>query len=319
MDLNSRKMLPEDFVTRMDSLYKDKANDILGCFAKPRVTTFRINTLKTDPDTAYEFLTKQGYELGKISWYPDAFILKNRGLRDLEETELYQSGSIYVQGLSSMIPSLVLDPKPNDQVLDITAAPGSKTTQMSAMMNNIGLILANDASKVRIYKLKANLKRQGVNNVVVKHGLGQKIWREFPRVFDKALVDVPCSMEGRFRLDREKTYKDWSTKKIKKLVGRQRLLLWSAVSSVRPGGTVVYSTCTLSPEENEGVVNWLLKKEKGKIEVENIDFNSSEPGFFSDAIKEWKNKTFHDQISLTKRILPTDELEGFYIAKLRVL
>jgi tRNA (cytosine49-C5)-methyltransferase len=245
---------------------------------------------------------------------PGTFTLLNPSLSQLSEHELYTQGHLYVQSLSSMLPPLVLDPQPGDSVLDIAAAPGSKTTQMAAMMQNQGKILANDTSLVRLYKLQANLKIQGVKNVSTRRGLGQPLWQEFPEVFDKSLVDVPCSMEGRFQCDKPKTWANWSPKKIKELSLRQRALLRSAVSATKPGGVIVYSTCTLSPEENEMVVEWLLKKENGRVELEEIDIPNAP---FSPALQNWKHIVFEEQMKLTKRILPSESMEGFFIAKFR--
>lgn len=312
---NRNTELPAEFVERIYQLYGDEAEIILSQFQKSRPSTFRANTLKISHAEALAELQKAGFELEEVPWLP-AFILRNRGLRDLEEHPLYQNGSIYVQGLSSMIPPVVLAPEAGNAVLDIAAAPGSKTTQMAAMMQNEGMIFANDTSTIRLYKLAANLERQGVTNVKTRHGLGEQIWRDFSAVFDKALVDVPCSMEGRFNLQKPKTLDNWSVKKIKELSERQKHLLRSAISSVKPGGEIVYSTCTLSPEENEGVIDWILKKEKGNIVVEDIEIPD---GLASKPIAEWNNKTFNDEVQKTKRILPSELYEGFFIAKLRKL
>src|SRR6185503_4177192 len=129
------------------------------------------------------------------------------------------------------------------------------------LMENRGQIIANDMSRVRLYKLAANLKTLGVTNVTTMHMRAQDLWRKFPNVFDKVLADVPCSLEGRFLTTNPKTYKNWSVKKIKILSDHQKHILRSAVSAAKPGATIVYSTCTLAPEENEEVVDWILKKD----------------------------------------------------------
>jgi 16S rRNA (cytosine1407-C5)-methyltransferase len=226
----------------------------------------------------------------------------------------YTDGWLYVQSLSSMVPPLVLQPQPGERILDLTAAPGSKTTQMATLMENQGEILANDTSLVRLFKLQANLNTQGVTNTTTRRSSGQDLWQAFPEYFDRTLVDVPCSMEGRFLCSVPKTYENWSPKKNKELVLRQRALLRSAVSATKPGGVIVYSTCTLSPDENEGVVDWLLKKEGTAIEVEAI----SVPGLpVTQPITHWKHKVFASAIAKTVRILPSSTMEGFYVAKLR--
>lgn len=306
--------LPQKFIERLDSLYGAKqAAAICTVFASGRPTTFRPNTLKTTFLQVQTQLTAAGFELEPVEWL-QAFVLRNRGLRELEEHQLYQSGSIYVQGLSSMIPPLILDPQAGDVVLDIAAAPGSKTTQMAALMNNQGMILANDTSTVRLYKLQANLQKLGVENVKTQRGLGEMVWKTFPEVFDKALVDVPCSMEGRFNLQKPKTLENWSPKKVKELANRQKSILRSALSATKTGGVLVYSTCTLSPEENEGVIDWILEREAGKVILEEVVIPEN---LISPAVLQWKNKTYHSDIMKTKRMLPSSLYEGFFIAKLR--
>ncbi len=235
--------------------------------------------------------------------------------RTLMETELYKNGYLYVQSLSSMIPPLVLNPKPDEKVLDLTAAPGSKTTQIAALMHNTGEILANDKSHVRIYKLKANLELQGVTNTQVTQLPGEILWKKLPEFFDKTLVDVPCSMEGRFYTEDEKSYRDWSTNKVKLLQETQKFLLRSGIGCTKVGGTIVYSTCTLSVEENEEVINWILQKEKGNVVLEQIEINGLPT---EKSIITWRDKKpFDPSIAKTMRILPSELMEGFFVAKLR--
>jgi tRNA (cytosine49-C5)-methyltransferase len=306
--------LPSTFIERLTTLYPDKAENILEVFTRPRVTTFRINTLKTDFNQLKSDLKAEGVEADEVPWLPGAFILKSPTLFDLTNHRLYIQGHIYVQSLSSMIPPVVLAPEPTDSVLDIAAAPGSKTTQIAALMNNQGHILANDTSLVRLFKLKANLETQGVTNTRTNRAQGQDLWSRYQDIFDRALVDVPCSMEGRFSTLSPKTYSQWSPKKVKELSMRQRALLRSAITMTRPGGTIVYSTCTLSIEENEAVVDWLIKKLGDQIVIEPIDI----PGLpASPAFLNWKHKVFDPQVAHTVRILPSAEMEGFFVAKIK--
>src|SRR5260221_2184099 len=213
-----------------------------------------------------------------------------------------------------MIPPLVMDIHDSESILDLTAAPGSKTTQMAAMMHNTGEIIANDKSRVRLYKLEANLKIQGVTNTKVTYLPGQFIWKKFPQYFTKTLVDVPCSMEGRFLCENEKSYRDWSTAKIEFLQNQQKFLLRSGVSATQIGGLIVYSTCTLAPEDNEEVIDWILKKSKGAVVLEDIDIPQLQ---FSPGLTAFKNRIFDPSLSKTMRIFPTEIMEGFFVAKLR--
>ena len=309
--------LPEKFLEKLQEYIPEgKIENVLNSFTKRKPSTFRANTLKISADKLQEGLKEVGIEIERVKWYENAFILKNVPQKVLAETALYKDGFLYVQSLSSMIPPLVLDPKPTDLVLDQTAAPGSKTTQIAMMMQNNGTLIANDKSRIRNFRLQANLAMQGVTNTQVLNVPGEFIWKKYPEYFDKVLLDAPCSMEGRFFTDDEKTYKDWTSGKVKMLSEMQKWLLRSAVSSTRVGGTIIYSTCTLSPEENEEVIHWILKKEGDGLEVEDIHIPNlqTEPG-----LTKYKQKIFDPRLSKTVRIYPTEIMEGFFIAKLKKL
>lgn len=308
--------LPAAFVEKLQKMELSNTEAILSSCTVRKPPTFRANTLKISADELEKKLDGLGIEIERVNWYKDAFILKNVPQKVLTETDLYKQGYFYVQSLSSMIPPLILDPKPNDRVLDLTAAPGSKTTQMAALMGNTGEIIANDKSRIRMYKLEANLKIQGVTNTKVLFLPGEFLWKRFPEYFDKTLVDVPCSMEGRFWTEDPKTYQDWTPGKVKMLSEMQKWLLRSAISATIPGGTIVYSTCTLSPEENEGVVDWILKKEGNKIALEKISIPNLQA---AEGLTSFGNKKYDQRLANTLRIFPTDIMEGFFVAKFRKL
>jgi 16S rRNA (cytosine1407-C5)-methyltransferase len=308
-------VLPKEFLEKLESLVPcDKYQTVLDSFSVKKPTTFRANTLKMTADQLEKELQEEGFEVERVSWYQDAFILKNQDQASLTRTRFFQQGYLYLQSLSSMIPPLVLHPQNNEIILDIAAAPGSKTTQIAAFLNNSGKIVANDTSRVRLYRLEANLKLQGVENTEIAQLPGQIIWKQFPEHFDKVLVDVACSMEGRFLTSEPKSYQDWAQKKVKLLAEDQKWILRSAISATKVGGGIVYSTCTISPEENEGVIDWILKKEKGAVELEEIHI----PNFTGDKpILTYKEKRYNPDIIKTLRIYPSPTLEGFYIAKFR--
>jgi 16S rRNA (cytosine1407-C5)-methyltransferase len=309
-------VLPEKFLERLTEIIPpDQIVAVRESFIR-RPTTFRVNTLKSDRATLLAKLSELGFELEPVDWYGDAFILRNKSKQELIDTVPYQNGEMYVQGLSSMVPPIVLDPKPGEKIADVAAAPGSKTTQMAAMMNNTGEIVANDRSKIRIFKLVANLKLQGVTNVRTSLAEGEALWKRFPEYFDKTLVDVPCSLEGRFDVKNPKSYRDWSLRKVQMLSVHQQHLLRSAVSATKPGGVIVYSTCTLSPEENENVIDWLLQKEPGVVNIESIDLRLAG---LQEGLSRWGKDEFAPEIRRTMRVIPSEVMEGFYIAKLRKL
>lgn len=309
--------LPSKFLERLNNLIKpDELPSVLESFTKKRPTTFRTNTLKISTSDLKKELTNLGFQFNNPEWYLDAFILLNKSQSELMDTPFYKNGFIYIQSLSSMIPALVLDPKEDENILDLTAAPGSKTTQIASIMNNTGMILANDTSRPRLYRLQANLKLQGVTNTDITQLPGQILWERFPEYFDKTLVDVPCSMEGRFYTEDIKTYRDWTLNKVKELVPRQCFLLRSATSATKVGGTIIYSTCTLSPEENEGVIDWILKKEVDNIEIEKISLKNLKG---NPALTSFANKNYNKKVKNALRILPSDLMEGFFVAKIKKL
>lgn len=309
--------LPEKFLERLALLYpEDILPSVLEAFENRPAPTFRINTLRTTAEEVTKELRKLGFEIKQVAWYKEAFLLKNKSTRELTETELFINGVIYIQNLSSMIPVLALDPQPGDKVLDIAAAPGSKTTQIADLMKNKGEIVANDLSRKRVYRLKDNLEQYGVTNTQLENHAGETFWKRYPEVFTKTLVDVPCSMEGRIQCDDPKSYQDWSPKKIKQLSLLQKYLLRSAVSATDVGGTIVYSTCTLSPEENEDVIEWVIKRVNGNtpgsVSIERIVIPNLK---LDQGLQSWKKKQFvHAQN--TSRITPSREMEGFFVAKI---
>lgn len=315
--------LPEAFLERLRCLVPGQKWDaVANTFLDPKPTTFRVNTLKARPEIIQERLEHQGFRLEKVSWCPGAFILRRGGLRELQETEIYKNGEIYVQSLSSMIPPLVLNPEPGETVLDLTAAPGSKTTQMAALMEGKGSILANDNDRVRFFKLKANVELQGASNVELKSYPGEQFGRHRPNCFDRILLDAPCSAEGRFLVREPSTYCYWKPAKVKEMARKQKNLILSALRSLKPGGTLVYSTCTFAPEENEGVLTWALEKaDQHEMPVEVIrpkqtpflqSITNQMPG-----LTVWERENFHPSVRNSIRILPTSIMEGFFISCLR--
>jgi len=175
-------------------------------------------------------------------------------------------------------------------------------------------IIAIEKIRIRFYKLLANLKIQGVNNV--KALLLDGIWvrKRYPEYFDKILVDAPCSAEGRFYIKNPRTFKYWKDKKIKEMVNKQKKLLSAAFYALNKDRVLVYSTCTFSPEENEGMVDWLLNKFKDAIEILPVEVPLSN---VRNGLTNWESKKFSASLKLTKRIVPNSYMEGFFIAKIK--
>jgi 16S rRNA (cytosine1407-C5)-methyltransferase len=194
-----------------------------------------------------------------------------------------------------------MDLKPGDSILDLCAAPGSKTSEIAAITHNQAQILAVEDNDIRYQKLLNTLSIQGATSVQARHGDSTQLHKELPEAFDKILADVPCSAEGRIDLSDQRSYKYWSEKNIVAHAKLQRRLLRSAVACLKPGGTLVYSTCTLAPEENEGMVEWLI-----------TEFPCMKPVDISVPLKNSRATAYK---SMT--LLPSEEAEGFFVVKLK--
>lgn len=271
----------------------------VSALSRPQRKSIRINTLKTCREKIVSFLEKNKIKFSPVPWCGDGLFVDERA--DLDTVE-HQLGYYYVQNSSSMIPALALNPAQGESVLDLTAAPGSKTSQLAALMENSGVLVANEASHVRVKALVINIQKCGVSNAVVtcQDGVGYERNRER---FDKILLDAPCSDIGTARKNPD-VIRRWSSDRIKNLAVLQKKLILSAYSCLKPGGVLVYSTCTTSLEENEQVVEYLLDKRGGAV-VEEIKLHGL--------------KTRHgltDKAKNTIRLLPQDnDTESYYIAK----
>jgi len=220
-------------------------------------------------------------------------------------------GYVYIQEGGSMIPPLFLEPKPEDYVLDMCAAPGSKTTQIAQLMKNKGAIIANDVSLKRLSSLGFNLQLCGVINTAVTMFDGRKLPSIIKDHFDKVLVDAPCSSSGHFL---SKFPSNFTEERVKSLHVLQRGLLIAGFKMLKPGGILVYSTCSIHPFENEAVVNYLLSKE-GKARVEYFEIKGIR---FHPGLTEYKEKTFHPDLKYCMRIYPHDNYtDAFFIARIR--
>lgn len=299
-----KNRLPQEFIVNLYEMFTPLTVDkILVGINEKRYTTLRVNTLKYNIQDLIRYFKEKNIKFERVLWYKDALIIKNVTEKDIQKLDIYEKGYIYLQSLSSMVPPIILDPKPGEKVLDVAAAPGSKTTQMACLMNNNGRILANELDKIRCEKLKHNINNQGANIIEVINGRGEKLGENYKEEFDKVLLDTPCSGEGIFNASNVQSYRGWSMKKVKELTKIQKRLFKSAYDALKPKGTLVYSTCTLNKEENENVLHWALENFNLKL----IDINIS----INDVIRVLDGKAL--------KILPSKNMEGFFVAKLKKL
>lgn len=294
-------MLPQELVDRLTKQFGPAAvTAMTAAFKVDRPTTCRVNTLKTDDAKVMQAFRDDAIQFERVKNIPHAFVIKNRDDREMLEHALTRDGHLYLQGLTSMLPPILLNPQPSETVLDICAAPGSKTSQLATLMQNKGRIVACEDNEIRFQKLQNTLSIQGATIVLPRLGDATLLHHEMPEAFDRILADVPCSAEGRISSSK-RSYSFWSEKNIVAHAKLQRRLLRCAFACLKPGGTLVYSTCTLAPEENERMIDWFVA-EYPSMKTEAV------PLPFAPLVTH-KNK------SVT--LLPSKDAEGFFVAKLQ--
>ena len=306
--------LPPVFLQRLRSIVGDPhANDVIESFALPKKTAFRVNTLVTDPQDLIGELSQLGVLAQPVPWCDHAFWVEPEQREAVTHSAAASDGRIYVQGLSSILATLVLDPQPGEWNLDLAAAPGGKSTHIVALMQNAGKLSVVEPIRKRMYRLADNLKRLG--STISKTYLmdGRKAGHKVPERFDRVMLDAPCSSESRMRADDPKSYEFWSVRKIREQSRKQRGLIESAFTTLKRGGTMLYCTCSFAPEENEFIVSGLREATNGAAEVLPIDlpFDHWQPG-----LTQFGDLDFHSAVSETRRILPNEFFDGFYLARI---
>lgn len=279
-------------------------NKIIEGYNQKRFTTLRVNTLKAKVSYICSVLSENNIEYEKVSWNNEALIIKNANEIDIKELEIYKNGEIYLQSLSSMMPAIILEPKENEDILDMTAAPGGKTTQIAALTNNKANITACEMNTVRADRLKYNVEKQGATSVTVLKEDSRRLNDYFS--FDKILLDAPCSGSGTILLNNERTYKNFSENLVKKTIKSQKDLLKKAIKILKPGHELVYSTCSILKQENENIIKEII--EKGQAEVMPIN---------EEKLKDIPKLKSNIDGALT--VCPNEYYEGFFVAKLRKL
>ena len=274
--------------------------------------TFRINTLKISVEEAHTMLLNRKVDFQKVNWCPYAIIVDKSSAQELLKSDLVNNGLLYAQGLESILTVMVLDPRPNQRVLDLCAAPGSKTSQIAMHMNNQGYLKANEPIRQRLYRLRSVLQLTGAK-AQISSSDGRRL-KEHNGLYDRILVDAPCSCEGRFNINEPKSFAYWSVRKIKEMSHKQKGLLLNASRLLGPGGTLVYATCTFAPEENEEVIDWFLRKTNGSFELMPIPLQEMKVKTYP-TLTYWHERTYDVRIAQAARILPNETMEGFFIAK----
>ena len=294
-------MIPKFLEEKLNKQYGEEiTKKILEGYSKKRKVTFRVNTLKSNNEEIEEILKEKNIIYKKVPFYENAYILENVRESEIKNLDIYNKGKIYMQSLSSMFPPIILNPKQNMDILDMTAAPGGKTTQIAALVENKSRITAVEMNKIRAERLKYNIEKQGATSVYIMNQDARKIDDFFS--FDSILLDAPCSGSGTIFLEDLKLNEKFTEKLIEKSIKTQKALLKKAINILKKGSEMVYSTCSILQEENENIILEALKT--NKVELVEIKFNGIE-----DLPK------IPSKIKGTLCILPNEEYEGFFVEK----
>ncbi|MBL9141287.1 MAG: RsmB/NOP family class I SAM-dependent RNA methyltransferase [Phycisphaerae bacterium] len=309
----SQSLLPED---RWAAAIEQRQSGI-------RRVALRVNTLRSTREHAAAELAAAGVATRDGAWMPDALVVERGTVAEIQACSGNAAGAWYIQSLASIAVGHALAPKPGQRVLDACAAPGSKASHLAALMQNQGNLIAADASKARIFRLHAVLEQLGAI-AQTKVERAERWGRRSPSTFDAILVDVPCSAEGRALAGDDESAADWSLRKCRRLASEQKSILHSAIDACAPGGVIVYSTCTIGPEENEEVLERALRLYAGRVALEPVPVQV--PGAMP-GLPQWKGSAFPPELAAAVRIAPLAAsqhpdgpwLEGFFIARLRKL
>jgi len=299
-----------DVLERYEPLLADPAAFYTAC-RRPLPAVVRVNTIKADRDRARAALEAEDIAHDPTDWHP--------GLFRLPEAQPganwpYVHGWLHGQEEVSALPARVLDPQPGERIWDAAAAPGSKTTQLAALTDDTGLVVATDKNLGRLASLRSNAERLGVTNLAITHedARNHSLKPFGGEPYDRALVDAPCSCEGTVRKNPD-VLDEWSIDHVEGIAEVQAGLLRRAVQATRAGGTVVYSTCTFAPEENEAVLDRVLDREPCRV----VPFDS--PLEAAPGVTEWRGRAYDPSVRRARRIYPHhNDTGGFFCAKLAV-
>ncbi len=297
------KMIPQFLYEMLESQYGNElTHKIIEGYCQKRPVTLRINTLKTNANTIKQLLNKEGIAFEEVAWNENALVLQNVNEPKIRDLEIYKNGEIYLQSLSSMMPVIAIQPKAKENILDMAAAPGGKTTQIATITQNEAFITACEKNKIRAERLKYNIQKQGATSVNVLLEDARNLSNYFS--FDKILLDAPCSGSGTIYSEDANLEKVFTQELVQRSVKTQYELLKKAINILKQGQEMLYSTCSILEAENEKNVEKILKT--NIIEIVPIDKNL------------FLNVPFlKTSIEGTITVCPNRLYEGFFMAKLR--
>ncbi|MFA6188757.1 MAG: RsmB/NOP family class I SAM-dependent RNA methyltransferase [Sulfuricurvum sp.] len=306
--------LPEAFIQRLRQIVpSEHIEAILKTFDAPKQVTFRVNTLKCSPKELEIELEAANIPYTRIQWLEGAYRISPEDKMRLTQIDAFYQGRLYIQNLASMVAPIILAPLPEETVLDLAAAPGGKTLMLAGMMQNTGWLSAVEPSRERFFRLRANLETQGVTNAHTYMTDGRSVGKKCPEMFDRIMLDAPCSSEARFKTHEPKSMSFWSIHKAKETSKLQKRLLLSAYDALKPGGKLLYCTCSFSPEENESPLQHLLERHGESLTTLPLTLpfeNIQKP------LERWGKEIYDTRIQNAVRILPTDTIDGFFLCLL---
>lgn len=314
-DVASSTAIPEAFLARLKRIVpENRLSAMLTHVTSPVTqTSFRINPLVQSVVETLDQLGTLGMAVQTVPWCEEARCIAPSDRERLTHSPLAENGTVYVQGLSSILATHVLDPQPDEQVLDLAAAPGGKAAHIAARMNNQGWLSVVEPIRKRMYVLADNLKRAGVTIAHTYLMDGRKAGRKVPGRFDRVMLDAPCSGEARIHAREPDSFAFWSERKIREQARKQRGLIVSAFEALRPGGRLLYATCSYAPEENEAIVDHLLTEYASSAELLPVDLPIDH---WQAGLTEFDGRLWSQSLQLARRILPEGAHDGFFMALL---
>lgn len=277
---------------------EEQINEILKSYKENKVVSLRINTIKTTTEEIIKYLEEQNINYETFTWSDTALVITNKTENELQELDIYKEGKIYLQSLSSQLPPIFLNPKENEMILDMTAAPGGKTTEIAALSNNKAMITAIEKNKIRSERLQYNIDKQGAKKVTVLNTDARNLNEYF--MFDKILLDAPCSGSGTIT---NNNFDSFNKDLVNRSIKFQTTLINEAIKHLKVGGELIYSTCSILSCENDEIIKSILNS---NLELIPLDLTN-----YQDIPK------LSTKLEGTLCVCPSKYYEGFYVVKIR--
>lgn len=314
-------VIPAEFLARL-RLIQSPAHfqQTVDSFECHKHVTFRVQRLQADPSVVWKSLDEEGIPFVLVDWLPATAYASAEYRERIVQGRWSSTGVLFVQSLSSMLAAHLLGACPQHAVLDLAAAPGGKCTLLADCMQNTGSLAAVEVVRARMFKLQRLLKDFGVTNARTYLKDGREVGTKTPNRFDRVLLDAPCTGESRFHKTRPEAWTFWSLRKIREQSRKQAGLIRSAFRALKPGGRLLYCTCSFSPEENEQIVDSLLRFSPDEAELLDLvmpgtpSANALGHPVMTPGLTQWNGKRFDDRLQRTRRIIPDEAYDGFFLA-----